>query len=94
VGESRAQQTLVDAALGASGSDRTALLGKAAESAKRFGNLLAARQVDRVVELAGKGSGDEAVAAAALMGALNLPNTKVVPLILGGEGAARTTAAR
>jgi hypothetical protein len=94
VGESRAQQTLVDAALGASGSDRTALLGKAAESAKRFGNLLEARQVDRVVELAGKGSGDEAVAAAALMGALNLPNTKVVPLILGGEGAARTTAAR
>ncbi len=54
-----------------------------ADSAKRFGNQLEARQVDRVVELAMKAEAAEAAAAAALVGALNLPNDNLIPLILG-----------
>lgn len=83
IGQNRAQVAIMDAALNASGAERIALLGKVADSAKRFGNRLEPRQVDRLIELAGTGSGDEATAAAALVGALNLPNTNLIPLILG-----------
>ena len=68
--------------MGASSEDRARLFATTAESAKRFGNLLDQRQVDALVEFTSKATGDEATAAAALMGALNLPGTNIVPLIL------------
>jgi hypothetical protein len=73
----------MDAALNGAGEERVALLGKVADSAKRFGNLLEPRQVERAMELAVKGKDQEATAAAALVGSLKLPNTNLVPLILG-----------
>lgn len=82
VGQQRVQVSLMDAALEAKGDERVALLNKVIDSAKRFGNQLEPRQVGRLTELAAKGTGAEATAAAALMGALNLPNTQIVPLIL------------
>lgn len=82
IGQDRAQRTLADAAFAASGEDRLALLTLAAESAKRFGNKLEARHITRVVELASSKDDREATAAAALMGALNLPNNQLLPLIL------------
>jgi len=82
VPQKRAQSAIMDAALSASGSQRVALLGLTADSAKRFGNLLDARQVERVVEMAQSGADDEATAAAALMGSLGVPNMNLVPLIL------------
>lgn len=83
IGQRRTQVALMDAALDAQGDERVALLGKVADSAKRFGNLLEARQIHRVVELAQNGEVAEATAAAGVMGALNLPNTNLIPLILG-----------
>jgi hypothetical protein len=71
------------AAAGASGEERIALVGKVAGSVKRFGNQLDERQITALAELAGTTKGPEATAAAALMGALNLSNNRLVPLILG-----------
>jgi hypothetical protein len=81
-----AQVALMDDALAAKGEERVAMLGKVAASARRFGNLLEPRQVNRVVDLALQGAGDEATAAAALMGSLNLPNDQLIPLIIGKPG--------
>jgi hypothetical protein len=82
IGQDRAQRAVMDAALATKGQDRVALLGMVSESAKRFGNKLEVRQVQQLVEIAGKGADDEATAAASLMGALNLPNNELVNLII------------
>lgn len=80
------QVTLMDAALGAAGDEQIALLGYVANSAKRAGNQLEQRQITALVDLAGKADTDQlATAAAALMGALNLPNQNLIPLILGDK---------
>lgn len=84
IGTAPAQGALMDAAIEGSGDDRVAMLNAVARSAKRFGNLLEERHVTRLVEMVGGSQDAEATAAAALMGALNLPNTKLVPLITGG----------
>lgn len=83
IGTPRVQTALMDRALGASGADRVMLLNKTASSARRFGNMLEDRHVRRLVEIAVDGADEEATAAAALMGALNLPNRELIPLILG-----------
>lgn len=82
VPQERAQTALMESALTSKAGERVALLGKVADSAKRFGNLLPSRQVNELVELASSGVDTEATAAAALMGALNLPNDKLIPFIL------------
>lgn len=82
IGQDRSQRALMDAAIAGEGEGRIALLALVAESAKRFGNRLETRHVDRVVELASSSSDAEATAAAALMGALNLPNKDLLPLVL------------
>ncbi len=82
VSQDRAQRAVLEAAMKASGADRVELLGKTADSAKRFGNLLEPRQVAAVIELASKGTEAEATAAAALLGALSVPNNDLLPLIL------------
>lgn len=82
VGQKRAQVALMDAAMASSGRERVAFMARVSESAKRFGNLLEASQIDRVVELARNGSEEEATAAAALLGSLNIENSRLVELIL------------
>jgi hypothetical protein len=89
IGEERTQSAIADAALDARGAAQIAMLEKLGDSAKRFGNLLPTRYARRLVELARSSNEDVATAAAAVMGALDLPNTDLVPLILdaGGERA-------
>lgn len=82
INQPRTQGALMDAALATSSDERVSLLGLTADSAKRFGNLLEDRQIARLVEIASDGSDEDATAAAALMGSLNLPNTDLIPLIL------------
>lgn len=78
------QQSLMDAALDESGDLRVDMLGLVARSAKRFGNMLEQRQVAALGRLASEGRDDEATAAAALLGALNLADQGLASLILQG----------
>ncbi|HRJ49699.1 MAG TPA: hypothetical protein PKU91_04155, partial [Phycisphaerales bacterium] len=89
VNQPRAQQAVMDAALNAAGPERVAFLSKVSDSAKRHGNLLTRVQVERLVELARANDRSEATAAAAVLGALNLPNADLADLILG-DGATRS----
>ncbi len=86
VNQPKAQEAIMEAALTASGPERIAFLSKVADSAKRFGNQLTRVQVDRAVELAQSKDRAEATAAAAVLGALNLPNADLTGLILGDGG--------
>ena len=83
IGEKRAQVALMDAALRADGFEQVALLRMTTDSAKRYGNLLDERQVRQAIELSDALDEELATTAAALVGALNLPNNQIVPLILG-----------
>lgn len=85
INQSRAQRSLMDTALSASGDDRVAMMSLVSASAKRFGNQLEPRQVTRVAELAASKNEVEATSAAALLGSLSLPNSQLVPLILGSK---------
>jgi len=86
INDKRAQQAIVDAALGADGGEMVSLLNAATASAKRYGNLLDERQVKRLLETAPKTTtGEAGTALAALLGALNLQSDRVVPLILGAK---------
>lgn len=85
INQSRAQRSLMDSALAASGDERIAMMGLVSASAKRFGNQLEPRQITRVVELASSKNEVEATSAAALLGSLSLPNSQLVPLILGSN---------
>jgi len=82
IGQERCQRALMEAAVAASGAERIDLLNLTRESAKRHGNLLEARHITRLVDLASKGSDDEATAAASLMGSLEVSGTQLVPMIL------------
>lgn len=83
VDSERAQRALMDEALDSTGEERVALFDRVAESGKSFGNMLEDRQVRYLLSLASEGDGEQATAAAALVGALSISNTEVVPLILG-----------
>jgi hypothetical protein len=83
--QERSQRAVMEAALTAEGEERVTLLNAVASSAKRFGSFLEERQVARLSEIARTASEKEATAAASLMGALNLPNDQMLPLILGSE---------
>lgn len=76
-----AQRALVEGALRASGDDRVMLLEAAAASGRRFGNNLEDRQAEALVALAIEGGPDEATAAAAVIGALNLPGADLAKLV-------------
>ncbi len=82
VGQDRAQRALAEEVLAGSGSERVMLMALLADSGKRFGNMLEERQVKRLVELANAPDDAEATAAAALIGALGVPNREVITLIL------------
>ncbi|MGD9691813.1 MAG: hypothetical protein AB7R63_07305 [Phycisphaerales bacterium] len=83
IADPSAQQSVMDAALSASGDDRLLLLERVGQSARRFGNMLDERQVRRLVELTRSTDDAEATGAAALMGSLDLPGGQLAPLILG-----------
>jgi DNA-binding response OmpR family regulator len=83
VNERRAQVAITDAALSATDEQQIALIRIAAESAKRHGNMIEDRQVQRVIQLADSADSDVATAAAAFLGSLNLAGDRIVPLILG-----------
>lgn len=84
IGDERAQRSLVDEAIiSTDDADRAMLLLSAGESAKRFGNLLTPAQVEQVLEMASNPDEKLATAAAGLLGALNVPNTNLLPLVLG-----------
>lgn len=83
VGDRRAQIAVMDAAINAAGDDRLPLLAKAIDSAKRFGNLLEPRHEAWILKRAKDAQDEEATAAAAMLGALNLSSDKIVPLITG-----------
>lgn len=94
VPDHRAQVAVLDAALASADDEQLALFRSATDSAKRFGNLATDRQVQRLLDLAGTGTDEQATTAAALIGALNVRNQNLVPLILkqpaqAGSGTAR-----
>lgn len=83
IGDKKAQQAIVDAALASGDAEMVSLVNSATASAKRFGNMLDERQVKRLLEVAGKTTAGEAgTAVSALLGALNLQSDRIVPLIL------------
>jgi hypothetical protein len=83
INDASAQIALMDQALAMQGAERVALLELVTHSVKRFGGRLEDRQIDRLVGLVANSAGDEGTAAAALAGALGLPNDRLIPLILG-----------
>jgi HEAT repeat protein len=83
-----AQRAIFERALEIGGFEQIELLAIAADSGKRFGNYLDARQVRRLVELVRSPDEELATQAVALMGALEIENEALVPLILSSDGAA------
>jgi hypothetical protein len=57
-------------------------LGAAAESGKRFGNLLESRQIKALADLAANPAAPGATAASTLLGVLDAGGDRVVPMIL------------
>ena len=83
--QERAQRAIMNTALDAADEIQQELLTIVGESGKRFGNQLDSRQVRRLIELAQDENDDLATVAVATMGALEVENTTLVPLILSGE---------
>ncbi len=94
VPQQRAQSALMNRALELSGGERLAMLNLVADSGKRFGRMLDERQVRRLVELAKNSDYTLATQAAAVMGAMNLPNDSLLPLMFGDDGDSRAVRAR
>ena len=85
-----AQSAIFEKALSISGFEQIELLAIAADSGKRFGNYLDNRQVRRLLELAQSTDEELATQAVALMGALEIEYTSLVPLILSTESGTNT----
>ncbi|NDG62707.1 MAG: HEAT repeat domain-containing protein [Planctomycetes bacterium] len=77
-----AQRALMDSALAASSEDQAMLLMSVATSARKFGNLLQPNQIESLRTLIQNSSGSTADAAGQAFGALGLPTSEVVKLIL------------
>ncbi|GAB4188800.1 MAG: hypothetical protein Kow00105_03390 [Phycisphaeraceae bacterium] len=82
IGNAQAQSALADSALANTGELQLAMLDRLAESATYFGNLLTTEQTDRILDLVRTGSGELAIAAARAHGALSLPTSNAVQLLL------------
>lgn len=82
VPQERAQSAIMDRALILDGVPQQEMLSIVADSGKRFGNALDRRQIRRLIELAQSDDEPTATAAVATMGALEVENTDLVPLIL------------
>ena len=81
----KAQQAIMDKALNTKADIQTELLSVVADSGKRFGNQLNNRQLRRLIELAQSPDDTLATVAVATMGALEVTNDTLVPLILNQE---------
>lgn len=79
---SRSQQALIEAALGATGTDQIDLLDLVAASARRFGNNASSAQIDALRDLIAGSDGDTADAAGRAFGALDVGPAEAVKLIL------------
>ena len=77
-----AQRALMDSALSATSDEQTMLLMSVATSARKFGNLLQPNQIESLRTLILNSSGATANAAGQAFGALGLPTSEVVKLIL------------
>lgn len=86
IDEPRAQQAIFDRAVQAQGAQRVAMLGHTANSARRTGNQLQERQIQRLLQIARDGTDAEAVAAAGLLGSLGVPSEDLAGLILDSRG--------
>lgn len=86
IDQATAQQAIFDRAIQAQGAQRVALLGHTANSARRNGNQLLERQVQRLLQIARAGNDAEAIAAAGLLGSLGVPSEDLAGLILDGRG--------
>jgi hypothetical protein len=82
IDSNRAQRAVIDAALAASGDEQVMLLGSVAQGARRFGSKATSAQSDAVRELVRGSTGATADAAAAAFGALSLPSSEAVDLII------------
>ena len=80
-----AQSAIFNKALQAEAFDQIEMLAIVADSGKRFGNKLDARQTRRLIELAQADDESIATQAVATMGALEIENSALVPLILGTD---------
>lgn len=80
-----AQSAIFEKALDAESFDQIEMLAIVADSGKRFGNKLDARQTRRLIDLAQADDESIATQAVATMGALEIRNADLVPLILGGD---------
>lgn len=78
----KSQRALMDAALAAGPEVQETLLTSVATSARKFGNLLQARQLDALRSLISTSEGSVADAAGQAFGALGLPSAEVVKLIV------------
>ena len=81
----KAQMAIMNKALVSDNDIQQELLILVADSGKRFGNQLDTRQTRRLIELAQSSDDDLATVAVATMGALEIANTSLVPLILSDE---------
>jgi hypothetical protein len=82
VDSTRAQRAIIDAALAAEGDEQTLLLAPVGQGARRFGSKATTAQADAIRELVKKSTGSLADAAAAAFGALSLPSSEAVDLII------------
>ena len=78
----RAQRALFDGALTATTDEQIDLLDRVAESVKRWGDRSEPRHIANVIDLIVNAGPDTAEAAARVHGALNLPVTDAIDLIL------------
>lgn len=83
--QDKAQQAIMDKAMGSDPEIQIELLTVVADSGKRFGNQLNNRQIRRLIEMAQSDNQDLATAAAATMGALEVDNDNLLQLILGQD---------
>lgn len=82
VGTEGAQRALAETALSATGDEQAMLFGPVAQSARRFGNLTTSAQSDAIRQVVQTATGATAEAAAAAYGALSLPSSEAVELII------------
>ena len=82
VNTKRAQRAVIDAALAASGDEQAMLLNAVAQGARRFGSQATTPQADAIRDLVRTSSGSLADAAAAAYGALGMPSSEAVDLIV------------
>jgi len=78
----RAQRAVIDAALAAQGDEQAMLFGPVADGARRFGSKATTAQSDAIRELVRTSTGPVADAASAAFGALSLPSSEAVDLII------------